>query len=147
MQKTVLDAFPRDRILTPRDIRGDYPSLAEAVRTSVKTQHASKTWSDGDGIGATTVNDEEEEAVAAARGEVLAGGWPKVDDSRGMVLFIIDYQSINTKCRDGVREVQKPRLYILLCVRIRVERSSRRICRFAVDGGLFPERTNTTLVL
>ncbi|CAN0493911.1 unnamed protein product, partial [Ectocarpus sp. 8 AP-2014] len=30
MQETVIDEFPLDRILTPREVRGDYETLAEA---------------------------------------------------------------------------------------------------------------------
>ncbi|CAM9996803.1 unnamed protein product, partial [Sphacelaria rigidula] len=31
LQSTVLDVFPLDRILTPRDVRGDYDTVADAV--------------------------------------------------------------------------------------------------------------------
>ncbi|CAN0537940.1 unnamed protein product, partial [Laminaria digitata] len=31
LQEAVLDAFPLDRILTPREVRGQYPTLYEAV--------------------------------------------------------------------------------------------------------------------
>lgn len=44
-----------------------------------------------------------EEGVAD--GEAMAGGWPKVDETRGKVLFVIDYQSINLVCRPAVRKV------------------------------------------
>lgn len=111
MQRTVLDGFSRDRILTPRDVRGDYPSLTEAVKSTLESQDALRPvdWDDQDGTfssnGSTGDRGARGESGAGEGGGVMEGGWPKVDESRGMVLFVIDYQSINTMCRYWVRKV------------------------------------------
>lgn len=77
LQNTILATFPRDRVLTPKTVRGDYDTVLEAVQ----------------GMGDMDME--------------MKGGWPLVDDTRGMILFVLDYQSINIACREGVREVSR----------------------------------------
>lgn len=142
MQKTVIDVFPRDRILTPREVRGDYATLAEAVQMTTASEPfiAALTWPTGDapdapdasgdsgdsgavpmtfyeadkGVDSGSYRNSESDSSSAADlypeegvtdGEGMAGGWPKVDATRGKVLFVIDYQSINLVCRPAVRKV------------------------------------------
>lgn len=98
MQETVVDEFPLDRILTPREVRGDYETLAEAVTATTSASElfvpttTSSTSAKSSGSG------------GVAR-EGMAGGWPLVDETRGKVLFIIDYQTTNILCRPSVRKV------------------------------------------
>ncbi|CAM9998141.1 unnamed protein product [Ectocarpus sp. 12 AP-2014] len=97
MQETIIDEFPLDRILTPREVRGDYETLAEAVTATTSASDlfvpttASSTSAESSGSG------------GVAR-EGMAGGWPLVDETRGKVLFIIDYQTTNILCRPSVRK-------------------------------------------
>lgn len=98
LQETVAEALPREQILTPGDVRGDYPTLADAVQ------------------GRFNLHGGDDEKMA-----LLKGGWPKVDDTRGMMLFVLDYQSVNIECRDGIREVCQ-------CVRLIVQ-TDTPVCR------------------
>ncbi|CAM9955126.1 unnamed protein product [Ectocarpus sp. 6 AP-2014] len=97
MQETVIDEFPLDRILTPREVRGDYETLAEAVTATTSASelfvptNTSSTSAESSGSG------------GVAR-EGMAGGWPLVDETRGKVLFIVDYQTTNILCRPSVRK-------------------------------------------
>lgn len=98
MQDTILDAIPEDRVLTPQMVQGDYSSLFEAVReggSCVGGKCGSNVSSSVSG----------EAAVGAVPG--MAGGWPLVDDSRGMILFVMDYQTVNLRCRDAVRKARE----------------------------------------
>lgn len=107
MQETVVSEFPASRILIPRQVRGDYETLTEAINIASSLpggpednpspSYADDGGADGDGSGSSR-------SSGGAEGE-LKGGWPLVDDTRGMVLFIIDYQSTNVHCRPAVREV------------------------------------------
>ncbi len=54
-----------------------------------------------------------EEPIGAIPGK--AGGWPLVDDSRGMIVFVMDYQTVNLRCRDGIREARKSFLVFVFC--------------------------------
>lgn len=56
----------------------------------------------------------EEGSSTASSSATIAGGWPLVDESRGMILFVIDYQSVNIDCRGGIRKVC---FYVLPVVR------------------------------
>lgn len=174
MQQTVLSVFPRERILTPREVRGDYAYLRDAVQMSARKRrfsskpgdissaspgtvssaddyimtsttegnHGMRSRNSGFAQGSVSENDARENesaggwvggsgdgegsasgvhttataASSSGSGEgyreereavEMAGGWPRVDDTRGMVLFVIDYQSLNRKCRDGVRRVSE----------------------------------------
>lgn len=110
MQETIVGEFPAGRILTPRQVRGDYETLTEAINTASSfSKYAASS---------SSSPEEEEEEVDGGVGadgsgsngsaaEELKGGWPLVDDTRGMVLFIIDYQSTNILCRPAVRKVGK----------------------------------------
>ena len=111
MQETIVGEFPAGRILTPRQVRGDYETLTEAVNTA-------SSFSKYAASSSSSPEEEEEEEVDGGVGadgsgsdgsaaEELKGGWPLVDDTRGMVLFIIDYQSTNILCRPAVRKVGK----------------------------------------
>ncbi|CAM9318805.1 unnamed protein product [Scytosiphon promiscuus] len=146
MQRTVVDKFPRDRILTPREVRGDYETLAEAITSTTAawklfkpTSSSSSTSSDSDSSSWAPFEDGAESAEgdggdessasstgqrlrssssssssrnngsssgsgSSERSAVVSGGWPLVDDTRGMVLFVIDYQSTNRLCRPAVRK-------------------------------------------
>ncbi|CAB1118253.1 unnamed protein product [Ectocarpus sp. CCAP 1310/34] len=97
MQETVIDEFPLDRILTPREVRGDYETLAEAVTA---TTSASELF-----VPTTTSSaSAESSGSGGVAREGTAGGWPLVDETRGKVLFIIDYQTTNILCRPSVRK-------------------------------------------
>lgn len=98
MQDTILEAFPHERVLTPQEVQGDYSTLYEAVREGGSCV--------GGKCGSNVSSSVSGEAtVGAVPG--MAGGWPLVDDSRGMVLFVMDYQSVNLRCRAAVRKVRK----------------------------------------
>lgn len=56
--------------------------------------------SEGGGAGEVA-----ETGEVGGSGSQLLGGWPRVDDTRGMVLFVMDYQTVNMDCREGVRKV------------------------------------------
>eukprot|EP00752_Nemacystus_decipiens_P003459 g3194.t1 len=104
MQETVVGEFPASRILTPRQVRGDYETLTEAIRTAssfsrYSSSSSSSSDEEGDGGGGAGGSDS-----TGGTGEGLKGGWPLVDDTRGMVLFVIDYQSTNIVCRPAVRK-------------------------------------------
>lgn len=71
-------------------VQGDYASLFEAVNTG------------GSCVGGRCGGNGEEGAIPG-----VAGGWPLVDETRGMILFVMDYQTVNLRCRDGVRKVRK----------------------------------------
>lgn len=188
MQSTVLDIFPRDKILTPREVKGDFETLTDAVRLTTVTapketaddrngdldgplfsqwgrRHSAEEGPDGPGEGSSSslnglnsdpfagpgyrdvstapgastvpngisdssdisgggeglssgsgsgIHDSTHSGVAAnlagvteglGRGEGVVGGWPLVDETRGMALFVIDYQSQNVACRPAVRKV------------------------------------------
>ncbi|CAM9359301.1 unnamed protein product [Ectocarpus fasciculatus] len=96
MQETVIDEFPLDRILTPREVRGDYDTLAEAVAA---TTLAAELF-----VPTTTSSSAESSGSGGVAREGMAGGWPLVDETRGKVLFIIDYQTTNILCRPSVRK-------------------------------------------
>lgn len=93
-----MEAFPRDRVLTPQVVQGDYRTLFEAVREGGTCV--------GGKCGSTVSSSVSGEAtVGAVPG--MAGGWPLVDDSRGMILFVMDYQTVNLRCRDSVRKASR----------------------------------------
>ncbi|CAN0223778.1 unnamed protein product [Ectocarpus sp. 12 AP-2014] len=87
LQDTILEAFPPERLVTPSMVQGDYASLFEAVNAG------------GSCVGGRCGSSGEGRAVPG-----VAGGWPLVDDTRGMILFVMDYQTVNLRCRDGVRK-------------------------------------------
>ncbi|CAM9318285.1 unnamed protein product [Scytosiphon promiscuus] len=92
LQDSVLEAFLPERILTPRDVRGDYDTLFEAVRAG------------GSCVGGMCGSDVSSGVGTAGAAPGVAGGWPLVDETRGMVLFVMDYQTVNLRCRAGIRE-------------------------------------------
>lgn len=117
----MLDAFPPERVFTPSELRGDYDTLYDAITaggtcngdrcsgtprnyTSMSSSNASDDTS-GNNVGAVEMG-----TVAAGVVDGLAGGWPRVDDTRGMILFVMDYQTVNLDCRDGIREVRWPKI-------------------------------------
>ena len=106
MQETVVREFSRDRILTPRDVRGDYETLTEAVNaTSYAAIEEERASTDGGtAVGSLGGSGSNYGLGGDTEGEV-EGGWPLVDDSRGKVLFIMDYQSTNRLCRPAIRKV------------------------------------------
>lgn len=98
MQDTILQVFPRERVLTPQEVQGDYSTLFEAVREGGSCVGGKC----GSNVSSSVTG---EATVGAVPG--MAGGWPLVDDSRGMVLFVMDYQTVNLRCREGIRKVRK----------------------------------------
>lgn len=135
MQKTVLGEFPRGRILTPREVRGDFDTLTEAITTTTAatsnmfdplppplsafsasssassgSEEDSGTGGNNSSIGSSTTNSSTNSINNGGDGEggvMMKGGWPQVDHTRGMVLFVIDYQSKNLLCRPAIRKVRK----------------------------------------
>lgn len=91
LQDTILDAFPPEQVVTPSMVQGDYASLFEAVNAGGSCV-GGRCGSNGGSSGAIPG---------------VAGGWPLVDDTRGMILFVMDYQTVNLRCRDGVRKVRE----------------------------------------
>lgn len=78
-------------------VQGDYDTLFDAVRAG------------GNCVGGrcgsiVSSSISGEETVGAIPG--MAGGWPLVDDSRGMIVFVMDYQTVNLRCRDGIRKAR-----------------------------------------
>lgn len=128
MQKTVLEEFPRGRILTPGEVRGDFDTLTEAItmtaatsdrfKPSSSSSSSSSSGSNSSRSGSSSNSDNNggdgEDGVEGGlglepgpgEGGAMKGGWPLVDDTRGMVLFVIDYQSTNLLCRPAIRKVR-----------------------------------------
>ncbi len=111
MQETVVREFPRSRILTPRDVRGDYETLFDAVHATSYAiieearVAAAEVGIAGNGGGSSSGSGGGKSASGGGTEGGMKGGWPLVDDSRGKVLFVLDYQSTNRLCRPGIREV------------------------------------------
>lgn len=100
LQATVLDAFPRDRILLPIAVKGDYDTIVDAVTaTGQRLQQGEARVESGGERGGSE--------VAGGEGSEMAGGWPLVDDTRGMMVLVMDYQSVNIDCRAGIRQVNE----------------------------------------
>eukprot|EP00903_Cladosiphon_okamuranus_P019957 g18340.t2 len=100
MQETVVDEFSAARILTPRQVRGDYETLTEAIRTA----SSFSKYSSSSSSSSSEEKDRDGSNSSGGAERELKGGWPLVDDTRGMVLFVIDYQTANLLCRPAVRK-------------------------------------------
>lgn len=89
-------------------MRGEYATLSESIKAggacsggACRGNSAYGRATSGSGSG--RFDSEVGESTDTMSG--ILGGWPSVDGVRGMVLLVMDYQSVNVDCRESVREV------------------------------------------